>query len=246
MIQEAGESAERRRSRVMTAFPCRYSPAFVRLKERIASGEIGKIKAICATNRGSCPFDWFVQPELSGGGAMIDHTVHVADLLRNLLAEEPESVQAQTGNNMYGQAWEDTAMLTLQFPSGVFATLDSSWSRPKSFKTWGDVTMNVVGEDGVIELDMFNQALDVYDNNSGKHRMQGIGSDLDALLVADFLKAVADPNHTPQVTGEDGIKAAMIALAGYESARLGSPRPCLPRRRGITEGHRGGRGLGGG
>ena len=41
---------------------------------------------------------------------MIDHTVHVADLLRVLLGEDPVRVQAQTGSNMYGKDWEDTAM----------------------------------------------------------------------------------------------------------------------------------------
>ena len=38
-------------------------------------GEIGQIQAVCATNHGRCPFDWFVEKELSGGGAMIDHVV---------------------------------------------------------------------------------------------------------------------------------------------------------------------------
>jgi len=40
-------------------------------------GQIGKVLAIRGTNRGRCPFDWFVQLPLSGGGAVIDHTVHV-------------------------------------------------------------------------------------------------------------------------------------------------------------------------
>src|SRR5207253_2134250 len=99
-----------KRVKVMTAFPCRYAPSFTRLQERVKAGDIGPIKAICATNRGRCPFDWFVQENLSGGGAMIDHTVHVTDLLRALLGEEPTRVQAQTGSNMYGQSWDDTAM----------------------------------------------------------------------------------------------------------------------------------------
>src|SRR5579862_2238303 len=174
--------------KVMTAFPCRYSPAFVRLQERVKAGEIGTIKAICATNRGRCPFDWFVDKPLSGGGAMIDHTVHVADLLRVLLGEEPVRVQAQTGNNMYGKDWDDTSMLTIEFPSGIFATLDSSWSRPQSYKTWGDVTMNVVGEQGVIEVNMFGQEIDKYAGGDVTHTLGGFGSDLDSALVEDFVR----------------------------------------------------------
>lgn len=140
---------------LMTAFPCRFTPSWKQVKEKVARGDIGKIVGIAATNRGQCPGDWFVETDLSGGGAMIDHTVHVADLLRDLLGESPTKVQAMVNNHHHnGATWEDSAMLTLDYPSGVFATLDSSWSRPRSFYTWGDVTMKIVGEEGVIELDM--------------------------------------------------------------------------------------------
>ena len=206
----------------MTAFPCRYAPSFIRLVERVKGGDIGAIKAICATNHGRCPFDWFVEPELSGGGAMIDHTVHVADLLRVLLGEEPTRVQAQTGTKMYGKTWDDTAMLTIEFPSGVFATLDSSWSRPQSFKTWGDVTMNVVGESGVIELNMFGQEIDRYSDGKVTHSVAGYGSDADGGLVNDFVRCCIE-GTPPPITAFDGIQAARVAMAGYRSAAAGTP-----------------------
>ncbi len=216
------EAAAKAGVKLMTAFPCRFSPAFQNLKRRVATGEIGEIRGICATNRGRCPFGWFTEPELSGGGALIDHVVHVTDLLRDLLGEEPIRVQAQTGNNVYGQHWEDTAMLTLEFASGVFATLDSSWSRPQSFHTWGDVTMNVVGEKGVIELDMFGQSIQRYHAGSITHASHGFGSDLDALMVDDFVRACLD-DRPVTVTGIDGMQAARVAIAGYESVKVGQP-----------------------
>lgn len=126
---------ERNGTKLMTAFPCRYSPAFLRLTERVSAGEIGAIQGICATNRGRCPGGWFIDVSVSGGGAMIDHVVHVTDLLRVMLKQDPVRVHAFKGNNMHGQEWDDTAMLTLEFPGGLFATLDSSWSRSKSYKT---------------------------------------------------------------------------------------------------------------
>ncbi len=216
------DAAERAGVKLMTAFPCRFSPAFQILKRRVAAGEIGKIRAICATNRGRCPFGWFVQPELSGGGALIDHVVHVTDLLRDLLQEEPVRVQAQIGNNVYGQLWEDTAMLTIEFGSGIFATLDSSWSRPSSYHTWGDVTMNVVGDDGIIELDMFGQSVQRYAAGEITHSSNGFGTDLDALMVDDFVRACLD-DRPLQVTGFDGMQAARVALAGYASVKSGQP-----------------------
>ncbi len=201
-------------ARFMTAFPCRFAPSYVRLKERVRAGDIGAIQAICATNRGRCPFDWFVEVDQSGGGAMIDHTVHVADLLRDLLGQDPSHVQAQTGNNMYGQSWEDTAMVTVEYPSGVFATIDSSWSRTKNYKTWGDVTMNVVGSKGLIELNMFGQSADVWTDAQATH---GYGSNTDDALVNEWISSIQE-DREPTVTLEDGLAASRVAIAAYESA----------------------------
>jgi len=203
------------KSRLMTAFPCRFAPSYVRLKERVKSGDIGAIQAICATNRGRCPFDWFVDIEQSGGGAMIDHTVHVADLLRDLLNQDPTTVQAQTGNNMYGQDWEDTAMVTVEYPSGVFATIDSSWSRTKNYKTWGDVAMNVVGAKGVIELNMFGLSVDVWTDGHATH---GYGSNIDDGLISEWISSIQE-DRDPLVTLEDGLAASRVAIAAYESAK---------------------------
>lgn len=203
-------------AQIMTAFPCRYSPAFKMLQGKLANGEIGKVMAICATNRGTSPGGWFIEPGLSGGGAMIDHVVHVADLLRVLLGSEVTRVQAQTGSNMYSENWEDTAMLTLEFENGVFATLDSSWSCHSTYKTWGDVTMNVVGDRGVVELDLFRQAFDFF--REPKHILAGYGSDIDAGLVADFLR-FATEGGPPPISADDGIRAVQVAWAGYASVR---------------------------
>lgn len=209
-------------ARIMTAFPCRYSSAFSRLRQRVENSELGSIRSISATNRGRCPFDWFVDVAESGGGAMIDHVVHVADLLFVLLKAAPQSVHAVTGNNMYGEAWEDTAMLTFDYANGVFATIDSSWSRPQSYKTWGDVTMNVVGDNGVIELDLFGQQFDIYGAGTPSHTLVGYGSDIDSALVGDFLSFARGEKDCP-ITAEDGLRAVQAAFAGYESVRTGQP-----------------------
>jgi predicted dehydrogenase len=207
-----------------TAFPCRYSPSFLRLVDTYRSGALGEILAIRATNHGVCPFGWFVDPEKSGGGAVIDHTVHVADLNRILLQKEAVEVYAQTGNNMYHQAWEDTGFLTITYEDGPFTTLDSSWSRPKkSFPTWGDVTMEVIGTAGVVQIDLFNQAFNRYNEETGQHRLVGWSSDCDKGLVDDFLRAAKGEAAPQLATGADGARALEVALAAYESARLSLP-----------------------
>lgn len=213
--EEMVQAARSAKINLMTAFPCRFSPAYQSLKRRVQNGDIGKILALRTTNRGRCPFDWFVEKELSGGGAMIDHTVHVADLLFDLLGEEPVQVTAQIGSNRYGQEWEDTAMLCLDYKSGCFATLDSSWSRPQNFKTWGDVTLSVIGETGTLSIDLFNQAFQVY-KDAESYGLAGYGSDTDRLMIQEFLNSVLE-QRDPAVTGEHGLAAVKVALAGYES-----------------------------
>jgi len=208
---------------LMTCFPCRYSPAFKRLVDRIAEGQIGDVLAVCATNHGMMPQNsWFNIPALSGGGAMMDHTVHVSDLLRVLLNSEPVEVYAETGNNIYHGEYDDTAMLHVRFANEVFTTIDSSWSRPPSYKTWGDVTMNVVGTAGVAEMDIFSQAFMAYTNADMRAREIGFGSNVDMALIGDFLVACESGQPVP-ISGYDGLKAAEVAIAGYESARTGIP-----------------------
>ncbi len=208
-----------------TAFPCRYSPAFQRLREQVQSGAIGEVLAIRGTNHGKMPGGWFVDTSLSGGGAVIDHTVHVADLNRLLLGQEAAEVYAEIGHGFYHQAWEDTGFLSIGYTGGVFATLDTSWSRPPSFPTWGDVTLQVVGTEGVLDLDMFAQNLIHYEGQAGGSgaAWDHWGSGTDAGLVADFLRLAAGQAAPDLATGEDGLRALAVAEAAYKSAALGEP-----------------------
>ena len=205
----------------MTAFPCRFHPAWSRTKERVAA--IGPLKAIAATNRGQCPGGWFVDEDLSGGGAMIDHTVHVADLLRDLLGRDPTSVYAQTNARMYGRATDDCAMLALDYEGGPFVTHDSSWSRPAAFPTWGDVTMEIIGESGLVELDMFGPSLV---RTTVRVAQDGIGPDADRLMIEAFLASVLD-GASVVTTLEDGLAASRIAIAAYRSATSNRTEPIV-------------------
>lgn len=214
---EAADAA--RPGLLMTAFPCPFSPAFRRLQAVVASGEVGAVVAACSTNRGMCPGGWFVDPARSGGGAMMDHTVHVADLLARLFGGPPASVAASVGSNRLGLEVEDTAMLTLAWPGGVAATLDASWSRPEGFRTWGDVTLTVVGSGGTIEADLFGQGYALFD---GQARHRWTGSDLDRAMVGEFLAAVRE-QRPPSPSAADGLAASRVALSAYESARSGQP-----------------------
>ena len=210
-----------------TAFPMRHNGPARAAREVIAGGALGRVLAVRATNHGALPPGWFLDPALSGGGAVMDHTVHVVDLLRWYLGDEPIEVYAEISHGLHGLAVEDAALLTITFASGVVATLDPSWSRPPSFPTWGDVTLELACERGVLQLDAFAQKL-VY-NGREDRRTEWVdwGADPDEALLRDFARAVREGGR-PAAGGRAGERALAVALAAYASARGGLPEAIQP------------------
>jgi predicted dehydrogenase len=162
---------------LQVAFPVRFSPPVQRTRELVKQGSIGRVLAANTTNRGKLFGSWFADPELSGGGAVMDHTAHVVDLLRWFLGDDVVEVFAEAGRLLYpGLACEDCGLLSLKFRKGAFATLDTSWSRLSTFPTWGDVIMRPWGEKGTLELDAFSQNVTVWGDRA---RFEGWGSNCD-------------------------------------------------------------------
>lgn len=208
---------------LMTAFPCRYLAAVMQAKKAVDRGEIGDIIAIKGTNRGSFPGGWFVDPALSGGGALLDHTVHVMDLMNWFTGSEAKEVYAYAAPLFQADlAVEDAGMIHVKYANGVFGVLDTSWSRNASFPTWGDVTMEIVGTKGVISVDGFAQKNELFSNVNGKGTWEFWGDNMDAYLVQDFVAAILSGKPVP-ISGEDGMRSANAALAGYESLQQGQP-----------------------
>ncbi len=204
------------------ALPVRSSPAVIALKDAIAHGTLGAIRAVRATNPGRYPGSWFGDPYLAGGGAAMDHTVHVADALRWLLGDEIVRVHAELGSFMHALPVEDCGLLTLDLAGGAFASIDCSWSRPATYPTWGGVTMHVVGERGTVDVDVFRQSLTQYDDVSGVTKLVGWGDDLNALMVGGFVDAILAGRPVP-ISGADGLRSLEVVVAAYRSAELGRP-----------------------
>ncbi len=211
-----------------TAFPVRYLPAIVRAREIVRSGGVGRVLAVNATNHGKIPGGWFLDPEASGGGAVMDHTVHVADLLRWMLDVEARSVYAEVGTFFGAEGVDDGAILTLELEGGdatdgTFATIDPSWSRGDGFPTWGDVTLRITGTSGVLDIDPFARPLTAFHHETGDTSWAYTGDDMNALMLDDFLRGVAEDDPAG-ASGEDGLRALEIVLAAYASAQDHEPR----------------------
>ncbi|WP_042146683.1 Gfo/Idh/MocA family protein [Paucisalibacillus sp. EB02] len=199
------------------AFPVRFSAPIKRLKELIDQGELGDIIAFRTTNRGQNPGGWFIEKDQSGGGAVLDHTVHMVDIMRWYLGKEITEVGAIVDSYFHEVDIDDAGLLTLEFENGVIASHDASWSRFSEYPTWGDVTIEVVGTKQTVKVDAFKEHFRLF--TSGQKSLSNVfyGNDMDFGLIQDFVNCV-EKRRGPSITGYDGLKALEVALAAYESS----------------------------
>lgn len=213
---------------LMTAFPMRFNAPVREVKALIEADGLGQIYGCSATNQGECPKHhraWFVDPGLAGGGAIADHTVHLADLLRWMLQSEVVEVYAQHNHILYADDAPDVetgGLVMLTFANGTFASIDCSWNKPPYYPTWGGLAMDLVGAKGFVRVDAFRQVMPVYRHDLGRAQWAYWGSDSDQAMVDEFAASIRE-KRPPRVTGEDGLKALEVVLAAYRSAELGEP-----------------------
>lgn len=204
-----------------TAFPCRYAAPLMAAQRLIASGEYGEVYAANCTNNGQFPGGWFADEALAGGGATMDHTVHVADLVRWITGREFTKVYCESGNFIRKNIpVDDMGSLHLEMEGGIQVSHIASWNRAKSFPTWGDVTMEIICEKGVIRVDAFNQKVNVYSDATMRGEWAGWGGNTDLGLVKEFVESV-DERRQPFITGEDGLRAVEVTVAAYKSVQTG-------------------------
>jgi UDP-N-acetylglucosamine 3-dehydrogenase len=224
MIQTSADTGRQLR----TAFPVRYLPAVGQAREIVRAGGLGRVLAVNGTNHGRIPGGWFIDPEMAGGGAVMDHTVHVADALRWLLDAETRSVYAEIGTFFGAEGIDDGAILTLELEGGViadgaFATIDPSWSRGEGYPTWGDVTLRITGTSGTLEVDAFAQRITTFDHEAKITAWTHTGEDMNVLMLEDFVRGVAE-GSAAGASGVDGLRALEIVLAAYRSAEDNEPK----------------------
>ncbi|WP_319003494.1 Gfo/Idh/MocA family protein [Bacillus shivajii] len=213
--KEIAKVCERERVFFQTAFPVRYSTPIKQAKRFIEDGSLGDILAMKGTNRGENPGGWFANSKLAGGGAIMDHTVHVTDIMRWYTNCDVLSVYAEIGRLFHEAETEDSGLLTLEFKNGAFATLDCSWSRNAAYPTWGDVMLDIIGTKGNLKIDAFGQRMKIYTNNGESWEFWG--DDMNKEMIKDFIHR-SDKGEKPAVTAQDGIEALRVALAAYQSA----------------------------
>ncbi|PNY81672.1 Gfo/Idh/MocA family protein [Deinococcus koreensis] len=209
-----------------TAFPVRYSPAVRQLRAHIQGGDLGDLLAYSGVNHSVSPDHeraWFSDLALAGGGAGMDHIIHLADLLHHL-GERVQSIHARLipvpAWTIPGHEQTDAAgLVTLKLASGAVATVDCSWSRPRAYPRWGHLKLDVTGTAGMRSLDAFAEHLSVTTGQG--RRWAGYGADLNAAMLRDFLTVCGGGEAGLLASGQDGLEALRVVLAAYESERAG-------------------------
>ncbi len=214
---------------LMTAFPMRFSAPLLEIKLRLDHGDFGDVYCFNATNQGELPTKhraWFVDPELAGGGAIMDHTVHLVDIMRWFTGSEVETMYARSNRIFHADEVqvETGALEMLTFENGMFATIDASWSRPQYWPTWGGLGFEMVTQRGAVVVDAFRQNINVYRHDWQRSGWTHWGSDSNQAMIGEFASAIRE-NRSPLVTGLDGLRAVEATLAAYESDRTGQTIP---------------------
>lgn len=212
------EAAREANVQIMNAFPMRFNPNVIAAKKKIDAGLIGQVLTITSINHGKIPGGWFIDPALSGGGAVMDHTVHLGDLIRWFTGSEIKSVFCESGELLHHKGIDDTGLVMIELDNGVSATIDCSWAHHTNYPIWAQVDMQIIGTKGVIELKAFAQVLHLDDQTNQRFEDIGWNEGGDEGLIKEFVQVCAT-GKTPLVTGLDGLRALEIALASYESSR---------------------------
>lgn len=213
--------------KLMTAFPMRFSVPLLEVKALLDAGQLGQVYGCNTTNQGECPRhlrNWFVDKDLAGGGALTDHIVHLADVLRWFFGQEVTEVYAETNHILYADEAdvETGGLVMLTFENGTFAAIDCSWSKPPYYPTWGGLALELVGANGLVTADAFKQVMTIYSHKNQRPLYGYWGSDANQAMVDEFVAALQE-DRVPRVTGEDGLKAVQIVAAAYRSAETGEP-----------------------
>jgi predicted dehydrogenase len=131
--------------RVRIGFNHRYHPAFRKSRELVDAGEIGPLLYVRARyghgGRIGYEKEWRAQPELSGGGELIDQGVHVIDLARWFLGDFVD-VHGFAETYFWDMPVEDNGFMLLRTAERRIAQLHASWTEWKnlfSFELFGRV-----------------------------------------------------------------------------------------------------------
>jgi myo-inositol 2-dehydrogenase/D-chiro-inositol 1-dehydrogenase/scyllo-inositol 2-dehydrogenase (NAD+) len=128
-VRELCAAVGRAGTTAQVGFHSRFHPIPNRLRALVQSGELGAVMGYTLRDDQYWPTgdvvaghsSWRSQRAQSGGGALLEHSIHSADILAWVFGP-PARVYART-RAVFGYDVEDTAVCTIEHASGVVGTL---------------------------------------------------------------------------------------------------------------------------
>jgi predicted dehydrogenase len=224
------EAARRTGLVLKTGFNHRHHPAIARAHSLADDGAIGRLVAVrCAYGHGGRPGyeqEWRGDPEVAGGGELLDQGVHLVDLSRWFLGDFSEATGIVATWFWPIEPLEDNAFAFLRTPSGAVASLHTSWTQ------WRNLfRFEVFGLEGYLVVEGLGGSYETERLRLGRRPAAGgrpdetewsfPGEDVSWLAEWHEFKAAIAERRDPLGSGEDGCRAAVAVDAIYESARTG-------------------------
>ncbi|MGC8777923.1 MAG: Gfo/Idh/MocA family protein [Candidatus Caldatribacteriaceae bacterium] len=220
------ESCQRNGVAFMVGHVLRFWGEYVKAKELLNQGAIGKPLAVEAFRLSVSPTwsvdSWILRPELSGGAALDLH-IHDCDYV-NWILGTPREVFAW-GVRSAARSW-DHIFTEVRYEGGVVASIQGGWMMKGDFPfTCG---YRILGEKGILEwtfragvnIEERGQSNPIFLYQEGKER-QGIGvasEDPYYLELRYFFDCVRERKPVQQGTPEQAILALKVALAAQAAS----------------------------
>ena len=194
------------------------------MRDAVKSGKIGRPLAIKVVHAGYLPVHlqgWRLTNPTAGAGAILDLTVHDADLMRFIIDDDAASVSATVQNSGMAIAGvEDAAMGVITFRSGILGQFHDGFTTK-----YVQTSVEVHGDSGsLVATNCMTQSPigDVLLRTvSGETKLQLQHENLYVRTINAFKSAIAG-DGAPLSTGEDGVASLAIALAALESSHTHS------------------------
>jgi predicted dehydrogenase len=136
---------------VKVGFNHRFHPAFIHARKIWESGELGELMYIRGRyghgGRLGYEKEWRADPEIAGGGELLDQGVHLIDLSRWFAGEFPQ-VQGHVDTYFWKMPVEDNAFMLLKTEKEQAAWLHVSCSEWKNL-----FSFEIFGRDGKLQID---------------------------------------------------------------------------------------------
>ena len=209
---------------LMIGFNRRFDPNFAALQARIAHGAVGAVEIVSITSRDPAP------PPISyiarSGGLYRDMMIHDFDMARFLLGEEPVALSAMGAalvDKEIGEAGDiDTAVVIMQTKSGKVAQISNSRRATYGY----DQRIEVHGAKGMVRAENVHETTVQFAGAQGFSGDKVLNFFLERYAsayrdeLAAFVKAVSS-GVSPSPSGEDGLRAQLLADAADRSRRTG-------------------------